>query len=334
MHPGGALYFYNPERSIYTDVYMYDPNLSAEIHAFDAYLDRELRQADLRLPTDDYDLVLDIIEMGDNEVVWGYYYVDHVSRTLFWMDFYECGDSLLRDVRGVREPGHVRLRLESLYWAHWSLYPTGPKRRKFPEDASNGLLGALMSSGIAQLLSFYTYRRFQNFHRQRTSHKRRTILVKTLSPLFFFFPYIHLRELEKVLTDVEAHWKGFMQKLVSEWTEFVLYSTVMLAANVAFLAIPGVIVVPQDTGPLKTWITPSPAQIASSISLVFSIGSIITGLLLIRRNRNMMTKDPRSARRYLHRKMKPWFGLEPLAIVFSLTYALLMWSYVIFVLTS
>ena len=29
---------------------------------------------------------------------------------------------------------------------------------------------------------------------------------------------------------------------------------------------------------------------------------------------------------------KPVFGLEPLAIVFSLTYALLMWSYVIFVL--
>ncbi len=69
----------------------------------------------------------------------------------------------------------------------------------------------------------------------------------------------------------------------------------MLAANVAFLAIPGVIVVPQNISPPDTWIKPSPAQITSSISLVFSIGSIITGLLLIRRNRTMMTKDPRSA---------------------------------------
>ncbi len=69
----------------------------------------------------------------------------------------------------------------------------------------------------------------------------------------------------------------------------------MLAANVAFLAIPGVIVVPQNTSPPTPWIKPSPAQIASSISLVFSIGSIITGLLLIRRNRTMMTKDPKSA---------------------------------------
>jgi hypothetical protein len=69
----------------------------------------------------------------------------------------------------------------------------------------------------------------------------------------------------------------------------------MLAANVAFLAIPGVIVVSQNTNPQNAWIKPSPAQITSSISLVFSIGSIITGLLLIQRNRMMMTKDPRSA---------------------------------------
>ena len=61
-------------------------------------------------------------------------------------------------------------------------------------------------------------------------------------------------------------------------------STVMLAANVAFLAIQGVIVVPpSETG----WIKPSPTQITSTTSLLFSLGSITTGLLLIRRNRTM-----------------------------------------------
>ena len=69
----------------------------------------------------------------------------------------------------------------------------------------------------------------------------------------------------------------------------------MLAGNVAFLAIPGVIVAPPFPPSADQWIKPSPAQITSSISLVFSIGSIITGLLLIRRNRNMMTKDARKA---------------------------------------
>ncbi|KAH9071193.1 hypothetical protein EDB83DRAFT_321597 [Lactarius deliciosus] len=380
-HPGGSLYFYNAERRIFTDVYMYDDDLSAEIHAFAALLDKERTEP---LPTDNYDLVLDIIKVTDDETVWAYYYVDHVSKTLFWQHFYECKDSLLREVHGVQEPGHLKLRLESLYWVHWSLYP-GPDWRKFPENASNELLGALLSSGIdsltskvstspytvaemesmrdfikeaetlgpedphviasvARLLSFYAHWRFLHFHGQKCSRqdryksiykgssRKRTILVRTLSPILFFFPDIHLVELEKVWTDeivVEALWKEFMQKLVSEWTEFVLYSTVMLAANVAFLAIPGVIIAPPyPTPPVpnNTWIKPSPAQITSSISLVFSIGSIITGLLLIRRNRTMMTKGPKSAWYYLHGMRKRWFGLEPLAIIFSLTYALLMWS--------
>ncbi|KAH9020462.1 hypothetical protein EDB85DRAFT_521995 [Lactarius pseudohatsudake] len=387
-HPGGSLYFYNTERRIFTDVYMYDVDLSAEIHAFAALLDKERKES---LPTDNYDLVLDIIKVTDDETVWAYYYVDHVSKTLFWQDFYECEESLLREVRGVREPGHVKLRLESLYWVHWSLYP-GPDWRTFPKNASNELLGALLSSGIdcltskvstspytvaemesmrdfikeaeslgpedphviasvARLLSFYAHWKFLHFHGQKGSRqdryksiykgssRKRTILVRILSPILFFFPDIHLVELEKVWTDeivVEALWKEFMQKLVSEWTEFVLYSTVMLAANVAFLAIPGVIIAPPYPTPPapnapsnqapNTWIEPSPAQITSSISLVFSIGSIITGLLLIRRNRTMMTKGPKSAWYYLHGMKKRWFGLEPLAIIFSLTYALLMWS--------
>jgi hypothetical protein len=144
-----------------------------------------------------------------------------------------------------------------------------------------------------------------------------------------------------------AHYYPFMRVL----TPTNLQSTVMLTANVSFLAIPGVVIIPQNTGPSNAWINPSPAQITSSISLVFSIGSIITGLLVIRRHRNMMTKDPRSAvgsnLLTSHSELmgfpsqwhdigyeKSWsaqaVGLEPLAIAFSLTYTLLMWSYVIF----
>ena len=58
------------------------------------------------------------------------------------------------------------------------------------------------------------------------SCRKRTILIQILSPILFFFPDVHLRELEKLWTDeiiVEALWRDFMQKLVSEWTDFVLY---------------------------------------------------------------------------------------------------------------
>ena len=52
------------------------------------------------------------------------------------------------------------------------------------------------------------------------------MLIRILSPILLFFPGAYLRELEKVWTDkiiVEALWKEYMQKLVSEWTDFVLY---------------------------------------------------------------------------------------------------------------
>ena len=134
----------------------------------------------------------------------------------------------------------------------------------------------------------------------------------------FFAPDVHLRELKKAWTDELIIEGSFLQKLVGEWEEFVLYvsrtfcflklrksttltprnqqSTVMLTVNVAFLAIPGVIVVPPDDS--KRWIKASPAQVASSMSLVFSIGGIIAGLVLIRRNRTMGTPDSRTAVRW------------------------------------
>jgi hypothetical protein len=112
---------------------MYDLILSAEVEAFALYLQRDRPGS---LPTSNYDLVLDVIHMEKDEIVWAYYYVDHNTKTLFWQESYECGDSLLSEVLGVKEASHVsayfsvcrlilfgpmilsipELRLESLYW--------------------------------------------------------------------------------------------------------------------------------------------------------------------------------------------------------------------------
>ncbi len=104
-------------KRIFTDVYMYDPDLSAEIHAFAALLDSERTSP---LPTNNHDLVLDIIKTEDDETIWAYYYVDHDARALFWQDYYECGDSLLREVHGVQEASHV-----SAYFSVRRIIPFG-----------------------------------------------------------------------------------------------------------------------------------------------------------------------------------------------------------------
>ena len=100
-----------------------------------------------------------------------------------------------------------------------------------------------------------------------------------------------------MLTDAAINrWSTFIGKLQTEWQEFVLYvrlssylwpslfeleiilqATVLLNANVAFLAIPSV-----DTGPYVR----DASQIVSYISVIASIGSVITGLLLIRQHRS------------------------------------------------
>jgi hypothetical protein len=93
---------------------MYDLTLSAEVEAFALHLQRDRTSP---LPTNNYDLVLDIINMEKDEIVWAYYYVDHDTKTLFWQDSYECGDSLLSEVRGVKEGSHV-----SAYFSVCRLY--------------------------------------------------------------------------------------------------------------------------------------------------------------------------------------------------------------------
>src|SRR5579863_652232 len=80
--------------------------------------------------------------------------------------------------------------------------------------------------------------KFIHFHGQKTPrldrtksiyegdcHKR-TIPFWLLSLILFFAPDVHLRDLLKVWADeliIEEVWKNFMDKLVSEWVEFVLY---------------------------------------------------------------------------------------------------------------
>ena len=97
---------FNPVKKIFTDVYMYDSALSKEIQAFAIYLERTRTPA-TPLPTQNYDLVLDVINMGNDEIVWAYYYVDHDSKMLFWQNSYDCRDSLLNEVPGVTEASHV-----------------------------------------------------------------------------------------------------------------------------------------------------------------------------------------------------------------------------------
>jgi hypothetical protein len=97
---------YKVTQNIFTDVYMYDPHLRAEMDKFIEKLQEKVLHFGYSLNPGSYDLVLDRVETKDGKIIWQYYFVNHKTRTLFWLDYYDM-KRLLREVYGASEPGHI-----------------------------------------------------------------------------------------------------------------------------------------------------------------------------------------------------------------------------------
>jgi hypothetical protein len=88
---------------------MYDPSLRDEVQKSAEFLHERLTGLEDRgiyFPTGDYDLVIDIVKTKDKKTIRQYYFVNHNTRTLFWLELYGMG-RLLNDTVGVQEPGHI-----------------------------------------------------------------------------------------------------------------------------------------------------------------------------------------------------------------------------------
>jgi len=117
--------------------------------------------------------------------------------------------------------------------------------------------------------------------------------------------------------------EDMLGQLTDEWKEFTLYATVLLNANVAFLAIQSV-----DSSGVEGH--RSDAQRASYFSIVHSIGAIVLGLLLVRQHSTTLNST-QLIHITLNRRVSV-YGLETLALMYSLPYALLMWGMVAFLM--
>ncbi|KAI3610766.1 hypothetical protein WG66_006930 [Moniliophthora roreri] len=195
-------------------------------------------------------------------------------------------------------------------------------------------------TAYSRLMNIFARQRFCNFHglpaarldRDRSVHQKssyrppRSLLIRILSPIMFSAPDTHCRALDKLWVDRFIHatsWNKFIANMNTEWQELILFGTVLLNANVAFLAIQSV---DEDTASPNR----SPAQIASYLSVVASIGSVIIGLMLARKNKVKSKEAADDAAIFLNSFMTERLGLETLAILYSVPYALLMWGVILF----
>ncbi|KAJ7584693.1 hypothetical protein C8J56DRAFT_951613 [Mycena floridula] len=165
--------------------------------------------------------------------------------------------------------------------------------------------------------------RFQSVHGEVPG---RTLLFRLLSPLLFSAPESHKHTLDNIFVDdlvSSQEYTAFVDNLTAEWREVVLYATVVLNVNVAFLAIQSV-----DT---STGTSRSVSQVCSYVSTISSIGSIMLGLVLIRKTRGSERNTASQMAEFLITHKNVRFGFEILAILYSLPNALFTWGMMAFI---
>jgi hypothetical protein len=186
---------------------------------------------------------------------------------------------------------------------------------------------------IGRIMYTFTHNHFVNYHGEdcvrlmfeQSVHGweyKPSPLMVILAPLLFFDPVAQVQELHKIFVDevaCKAHWNVFCSKFKGQLQDSNLLATVLLNANVGFLAINTV-----DKGGRNA------IQMASYMSLVTSLGSIVLGLFFVSHDRTSGTNTATEAATFLGRLHDSKHGMEKLAIFYSLPKALLLWGMAFF----
>ncbi|KAK0484065.1 hypothetical protein IW261DRAFT_997118 [Armillaria novae-zelandiae] len=161
-----------------------------------------------------------------------------------------------------------------------------------------------------------------NFH-----NEKRTILFMTMNLLLFYAPIKHYTSLNKVWVDrliSRGPWQRLIEQITDKWQQHSILATVLLAVNMAFLAIPSVD--EMGAGQQHRFVT----QLLCYISVASSMATIILGLILTSHHNSVKYADVADVTYFLERHWQDFIGFERLSIMYSTPYALLMWSMITF----
>ncbi|KAG1798368.1 hypothetical protein EV424DRAFT_470327 [Suillus variegatus] len=358
IHPEGALYLYNGRKRTFTEGHI------------NQYLFRLMDRCADEL----YDLV--VPNQTDS---CQYYFVDHETRTLFWLHVYDkATETVFDDLQGVRDPSHIRYALESQYWMHCERYPKRELNRVkllkelrevvvhasaeiITSDTSLSPFGADELSRILELVNhlqenvqesdfphsacviarfmhYFSTAKYYNFcglpyarldadksvyDEIASFHPLISSLSLALDAILFWAPQAHLYDLRRVWVDRclnSPRWKDYNAKLMAEWTGITIYSTVMLAVDLSFLAVPNVNILTSE----------SVGIITIYLSIISITGSLVVSVLLVRQNQRYGCESADKAGDFLYNMTATFFGDKGLATINSLPYAMLMWGMIYF----
>ncbi|KAF8531098.1 hypothetical protein JB92DRAFT_245273 [Gautieria morchelliformis] len=263
----------------------------------------------------------------DDPAASSYYFIDHENAVVFWIDEVSTDDIDIPDVSGN---GHLRIYIQGEYWLHQEYFPC---HRKASEKDECELVATLTHNCIdvitgntstssfdrAQLESILGV--MSNLKHTVGNHSQRNCIVARLWSeihtarfinyyvfflLLFDAPSTHLTTLRKFYVDKVVYtdmWRKSMEALTNDWHNMILWATVLLAV-----------------------IQENQAVTCSLVSTLSSTSSIVIGLLLVRKHRPLTETHAADGSQYIERVAHPRLGMRPLAIVYSLPYACLMWA--------
>ncbi|KAJ3853643.1 hypothetical protein EV368DRAFT_13979, partial [Lentinula lateritia] len=268
-------------------------------------------------------------------------HIEHAVVSLYWYHCHLFPHSYNLNVEAVDELRDILLHcIGDTITSSTSTVPYNISDLKDMMLLLNNIRSELAGSAYNILISNFSRLRFLHFygepgarldrdqsvHHKAHHHHRRPWWMRTLSPALFSVPDLYYGILSNLWVDGlvhEAAWADFVGKMNDEWQQLILFNTVLLNANVAFLAIQSIDNSSDSPGR-------SPAQIASFLSIVASFGSIILGLVLARKHRAKAKDTAEDAAKFLNSWERDRLGVASLAILYSVPYALLLWGVLCF----
>ncbi|KAF7433193.1 hypothetical protein PC9H_005142 [Pleurotus ostreatus] len=147
------------------------------------------------------------------------------------------------------------------------------------------------------------------------------VLGIIMNILFFGIPWAYLAHIEDTtkfkgrLEYMQNNWECYINRLVREYSHFLLISTVLLSATVSFLAIENINQV---------------ARVGATISAFASLGSIIVGVFSIWKHQINTTTG--GSFTYMYNARQKFLGHHGHAMLLSLPAVLLIWAITTFTL--
>ncbi|KAJ8585383.1 hypothetical protein M405DRAFT_825154, partial [Rhizopogon salebrosus TDB-379] len=145
-HPEGQLYFQRrfPKFGVVTEANVHREETEEEVLGWLKCIDDFISQQDIAMPP----LSELFIELDESESTCSYYFINHDTRRLFWLE--QISTELL-DMGMVVSNTHIDMALERLYWVHVEFFPMHICAQ-VPSQVVDDLIG-VMSHGAADRLT-------------------------------------------------------------------------------------------------------------------------------------------------------------------------------------